>query len=132
EKSTEAACKYLKDAKARFGSWTAAAASYNMGMNGYAKAIDRQKSNNYYDVLLNSETSRYVFRMLAIKAIMESPKTYGFHFRTKDLYAPLKVKSVTIETSVADFADFAAGYNISYKTLKYHNPWLRESFLSND
>lgn len=131
EKSTQAACKYLIDAKIKFGNWTSAAASYNMGMNGYAKAIDRQKTTNYYDVLLNSETSRYVFRMLAIKAIMESPKTYGFHYRTKDLYAPLEVKTVNVDTAVTDFADFAAGYNISYKTLKYHNPWLRESFLSN-
>jgi len=131
EKSTEAACKYLKDAKAKFGSWTAAAASYNMGMAGLSKAYERQGANNYYDVLLNSETSRYVFRIMAIKVIMENPKDYGFQYRQKDLYEPFKTRILVVDTSVTDFASFANSQKITYKTLKNHNPWLRQSYLNN-
>ena len=131
EKATEAACKYLLEAKNKFGSWTLAAASYNMGMNGLQKQLDRQKAENYYDLLLNAETARYVFRILAVKAIMENPETYGFHFREKDLYQPIPVQEVEIDSAVAHFADFAAHFNISYKTLKYHNPWLRQNYLKN-
>lgn len=131
QKATEAACKYLLEAKEKFGSWTLTAASYNMGMNGLSKQLDRQKATNYYDLLLNAETARYVFRILAVKAIMESPETYGFHFREKDLYQPIPVRAVEIDSAVAHFADFAAHFNISYKTLKYHNPWLRQNYLKN-
>ena len=130
QKSTEAACKYLLDAKAKFGNWTLAAASYNMGMNGLENQMERQKVTDYYDILLNSETSRYVFRLMALKAIMENPTTYGFHFREKDLYEPLKEKVVVLDSSVEHFADFAQAYGITYKTLKYHNPWLRQNYLT--
>ncbi len=131
EKSTEAACKYLNDAYNKFGTWTMAAASYNMGMGGLNKALERQDADNYYDLLLNSETQRYVFRLLAIKAIMENPKAYGFHFRDKDLYAPDQVKLVSIDTTISEFTVFAKNYGMSYKTLKYYNPWLRQSYLNN-
>ena len=131
EKATEAACQYLLQAKERFGTWTLAAASYNMGMGGLNKQLTRQKEDDYYDLLLNSETSRYVMRMIALKQIMESPKEYGFNFREKDLYPLDSVKIITIDTAVLDFADFAQERNLSYKTLKYHNPWLRQSYLKN-
>lgn len=131
EKATEVACNYILDAKSKFGSWTLAAASYNMGMRGLQNQLSRQSAANYYDLHLNHETSRYVFRMLALKAIMEDPKMYGFHFRPKDLYPPLKTKTITIDSAVADFAAFANIFDLSYKTLKYHNPWLRQSYLTN-
>lgn len=131
EKATEAACKYLLAAKEKFGTWTLAAASYNMGMGGLNKQLTRQKEDDYYDLLLNSETSRYVMRILALKEIMESPKEYGFNFREKDLYKLDSVKIVTVDTAILDFADFAQERNLSYKTLKYHNPWLRQSYLKN-
>jgi hypothetical protein len=131
EKATQAACNYLNAAKAKFGSWTLAAASYNMGMNGLARQLERQGAANYYDLLLNAETSRYVLRIMAVKAIMEDPRMYGFHFRDKDLYAPLDYKIVEIDSAVSDFATFAKGYGLSYKTLKYYNPWLRQSYLKN-
>ncbi len=131
EKATEAACKYLLAAKEKFGTWTLAAASYNMGMGGLNKQLTRQKEDDYYDLLLNSETSRYVMRILALKEIMESPKEYGFNFREKDLYILDSVKVVTIDTAILDFADFAQARDLSYKTLKYHNPWLRQSYLKN-
>jgi membrane-bound lytic murein transglycosylase D len=131
EKATEAACKYLLDAKEKFGSWTLAAASYNMGMNGLEKQLERQKATNYYNILLNAETARYVFRILAVKAILENPGEYGFHFREKDLYQPIPTQTVFIDTAVGHFADWAANYDMSYKTLKYHNPWLRQNYLHN-
>ena len=117
-------------AKNKFGSWTLAAASYNMGMTGLAKQLERQKVENYYDILLNSETSRYVFRLMALKAIMEDPKAYGFHFREKDLYLPLQEQIFIADTTIADFADFAREFGITYKTLKFHNPWLRQNYLT--
>ena len=131
EKSTEAACKYLLDAKAKFGNWTLAAASYNMGMNGLENQLERQEATSYYDILLNSETARYVFRIMAVKVIMEDPAMYGFHYREKDLYQPLEIKTVVVDSAVRNFAAFARNYDMSYKTLKYHNPWLRQSYITN-
>lgn len=131
EKSTEAACEYFKDAHDLFGSWTMAAASYNMGRRGLIRQVNRQKENNYYDLLLNSETARYVYRILAIKLILENPNKYGFHVRNEDLYHPVPVYEVKVDTAVTDFADFAKKYDINYKILKYFNPWLRDSFLTN-
>jgi membrane-bound lytic murein transglycosylase D len=129
EKSTEAACKYLKDAYKRYNSWTLAAASYNMGMHGLDKQLKRQKSNNYYDLLLNLETSRYVFRIAAIKQILNNSSKYGFYFRPKDLYEPYRIKVITVTESINDLAVFAAQHKISYKTLKVLNPWLRDNHL---
>lgn len=131
EKSTEAACKYLKEAYEKFGSWELAAASYNMGMGGISKQVNRQRQTNYYDLILNQETSRYVFRIIAAKLILENPTRYGFHFREKDLYRPEKTYEVKITGPVADFADFAAEHKTTYKIVKLFNPWLREASLSN-
>ena len=131
EKSTEAACKYLNDAYEKYGSWTLAAASYNMGMNGLDRQIERQKVSNYYDMLLNEETARYVYRILAVKEVLSKPAQYGFHFRPKDLYPTYQTKSVSVDSSVVDFAAFAQENEINYKILKILNPWLRESYLTN-
>lgn len=131
EKSTRAACKYLKAAKQKFGSWTLAAASYNMGMNGLQRQLERQKVASYNDLLLNSETARYVFRIIAVKDIMENPKQYGFRFRKDDLYPAIATKTVSIDSAITDMADFAAKFGVNYKTLKFHNPWLRQAYLKN-
>ncbi len=131
EKSTEAACKYLKDAYRKFGSWTMAAAAYNAGMNGIDKWSGLQKAKNYYNLVLGIETSRYIARVAAIKIIMENPQKYGFHLTEQDLYKPLKYKEVVLDSSVTDFADYAASLGINYKTLKYFNPWLRDTSLKN-
>ncbi len=132
EKATEVAAEYLKKSKERFGSWTLAAAAYNAGNYGVSKQIDRQKaSNNYYDILLNDETSRYVFRILAFKEILSNPEKYGFNFREKDLYQPIPTYTVKVTTPVDDFADFAKQHGINYKILKIHNPWLRDTYLKN-
>lgn len=129
EKSTEAACKFLRDAYSKFGSWTMAAAAYNAGMNGISKWSTIQKTNNYYNLTLGIETSRYIARVAAIKIIMENPQKYGYYLNENDLYKPLKFTEVILDSSVTDFADFAASLGINYKTLKFYNPWLRDNKL---
>jgi hypothetical protein len=132
ELSTKKAAEYLKNSKERFGNWTLAAAAYNAGNAGISKQQSRQKSNgNYYDLLLNEETSRYLFRILAFKEILSDPYKYGFNFAEEDLYTVVPSYKVKVDTSVTDFADFAKHFGISYKVLKLHNPWLRESYLKN-
>ncbi len=130
-RSTRAAARYLKEAYARYGSWAMAMASYNLGIAGLDKQIGRQKATDYYDLLLPEETSRYVFRALAMKEIMADPTRYGFHIRNKDLYAPYRVRSITVEGPVGDLAAFANEQGTSYKVLKLLNPWLRETRLTN-
>ncbi len=132
EKSTEAACRYLLSAKSKFGSWTLAAASYNGGMTGVTRQIDMQKVSNYYDLLLTEETSRYVFRILALKEIMKNPQSYGFTIAPEDLYVNLPVRKVEVDSSVVDLASFAISQGINYKILKIHNPWLRDKKLLNN
>jgi hypothetical protein len=131
EKSTEAACKYFQDAYNTFGNWTLAAASYNVGIDGLKKQIDKQKASSYYDLSLNDETARYIFRILAVKEVISNPKKYGYQLRTKDLYPAIPTLKIKVDSSITDMAAFAQTNNLSYKILKYFNPWLRKSFLTN-
>ncbi len=131
EMATRVACKYLQKAKDRFGSWTLAAAAYNAGNYGVSKELDRQKVSDYYDLLLGEETGRYVFRIIALKEILNNADKYGFNFRDKDLYSYVPTYKVSVDTAVTDFSDFAKGFGINYKILKIHNPWLREKHLNN-
>lgn len=131
EKSTEAACKYLLDAKSKLGSWTLAAASYNGGIAGITRQIDGQKVTDYYDLLLTEETSRYVFRILALKEIMLHPELYGFNVKKEDLYEMLPTRQVMVDSSISNLAEFALSQGINYKILKIHNPWLRDKKLDN-
>ena len=131
EKSTRIACVYLKKAKERLGSWTLAAASYNRGMYGTDRLLDKQLAESYYDLLLNSETSRYVFRIIAVKEIMSNPQQYGFIFEETDLYQPIPVKKLGWDVPIANIAEFAQEKGINYKLLKIHNPWLIENHLNN-
>jgi len=131
EKSTEAACKFLLAAKEKFGSWTLAAASYNGGITGVNKQIDLQKVSNYYDLLLNEETSRYVFRILALKEIMKAPEKFGFAVPKQDLYELYPTRKLEIDSTVTNLADFAIRQGLNYKILKLYNPWLRDSKLEN-
>lgn len=131
EKSTLAACKYLQTAYQMFGNWTMAASSYNAGISGIDKWGGLQKTSNYWNLVLGSETSRYVSRIIAIKLIMENPSDYGYELKKEDLYQTLKYKEIELKTSVADFADYAASLGINYKTLKLYNPWLRDTVLKN-
>jgi membrane-bound lytic murein transglycosylase D len=131
EESTRFACEYFKRAYTRFGSWTMAAASYNNGFSGLSEQVDLQKETNYYDLLLNEETARYVFRIAALKMIMSEPSMYGFEVRECDLYRPIPYKEVTVSTTVPGFEQFARQYETNYKLLKFLNPWLRKPFLTN-
>jgi membrane-bound lytic murein transglycosylase D len=131
EKSTRVACEYFLKSKKQFGSWTMAAAAYNAGNTGISRQLTRQDVNDYYDLLLGEETGRYVFRILAVKEIMEDPKKYGFNFSEEDLYSPIPTYTVKVSSPVEDFAKFAKDNGINYKILKIHNPWLREAHLNN-
>jgi len=131
EKSTIAACKYLAKSKGKFGSYTMAAASYNMGVNGLQKQVDRQHNIHYYDLLLNTETSRYIPRILALKEIIQSPELYGFKISDSEKYPPVPFREVSVNTSISDLAAFAFKNNMNYKLLKFYNPWLRDNKLTN-
>ena len=131
ELSTRAACKYLKKAKEKFGSWTLAAAAYNRGITGISRNLSRQKVENYYDLLLGRETSRYIFRILAVKEIMENANNYGFIFQENDLYKPYEIKKIELDTAISNIADFSKKMGINYKTMKLFNPWLLENHLNN-
>jgi membrane-bound lytic murein transglycosylase D len=123
-KSTEAACKYLNDAHKIFKNWTLVAASYNMGMGGLRKQMERQRVNNYYDLYLNRETAAYVFRILAIKCILEEPIKYGFNINRGQLYQPLHYKIVEVDTTINDLVGFALSQGTTYKMVKVLNPWI--------
>jgi len=127
EKATRAACQYLKKAREKFGSWTLAAAAYNGGMNMLSRQIKLQKENNFYDLLLGEETARYVFRIMALKQIIEHPHHYDF--AVSERYAPEAREQVKVNRSIKDLAAFAQQHGISYKTLKRFNPWLRKNTL---
>jgi membrane-bound lytic murein transglycosylase D len=129
-KSTRAACKYLNTAYKKFGNWTMVAASYNRGMAGMQRSIDNQKVRSYYDLYLNEETARYVFRILAIKEIINHPRKYGFDVKAQYLYEKEKLRYVEVNESIKSLVDFALKEGINYKLLKRHNPWLREETLS--
>ncbi len=131
EKATEAACKYIKEAYRTLGNWTLAAGSYNVGIDGMKKQMEKQKTTSYYDLSLNEETARYIFRILAVKEIISNPKNYGYQLRKKDLYPALESRKIKIDSSITDLAGFAQKQNVSYKILKYFNPWLRKSILTN-
>ena len=130
EKATDAACRYFKQAYARFGSWTAAAASYNCGQGGYSTQSNFQKTNNYYDLLLPEETNRYIFRILAFKHLLENAESLGFTLKEEDKYQPIPFRVVEVKTSVADLTRFALDNGSNYKILKLLNPWLRAKSLT--
>jgi len=131
EKSTKAACRYLNAAYDKYNDWALVAASYNVGRSRIDSELERQKTDNYFDLLLNQETSRYLFRIMAVKHIFSEPESYGFHIRKKDLYPPYAYSSVAVDSSIENLADFSKAHQISYKTLKRFNPWLRQVYLKN-
>ncbi len=129
-KSTRAACRYLKGSYNEFGNWTLAAASYNMGIRGLKNRLEEQRVNSYFDLLLNEETSRYVFRVLAAKELITNPEKYGFEIPEEYLYKQEKLKEIEITHSIADLVQFAQDHGVNYKILKKHNPWLRRKSLT--
>ncbi len=131
EKSTRAACGYIKQLYKRFGTWTDAAGAYNVGPTIYARSMAEQKESNYYDMNINDETSRYVFRIVAIKEILSNPEIYGFIVGEEDqYYRHPEFKEITVTESIESLADFAHEHSMTYRMLKYHNPWLLKGKLT--
>ncbi len=131
-KETHAACEYLNDAYEKYGNWTLAAASYNAGMKKISAQLEKQKTNDYYNLSLNTETSRYIFRIMAIKLIFEDPEKYGFYLNQSDLYHPIKYRTIKIDTTINKLIDFAIDNGTSYRILKASNPWLRSDRLPDE
>lgn len=131
EKSTYAFCTFLRESYNKYGSWTLAAASYNGGMARVQKQMERQKMGNYYDLLFADETQRYVFRITALKLILENPEQYNFVVNENEKYQAIKIREIEIKGSINNFADFAIENGINYKLLKDFNPWLRDDKLTN-
>lgn len=129
-KSTEAACKYFRTAYTKFGSWTAAAASYNMGMGGFNSQRTFQQKNDYYSLMLPEETMRYVFRILAFKQLVGYAEQFGYMVGKNDTYKPSKTRMVRVSHSIPDLAQYALNEGTDYRTLKLLNPWLRERKLT--
>ncbi|HPD65199.1 MAG TPA: transglycosylase SLT domain-containing protein [Bacteroidia bacterium] len=130
-KATEAACAYFKEAYGYFNNWTLTAASYNMGIGGIVNQLNKQKTASFYDLYLNIETSRYIFRILAAKLIFENPEDYGFYVLKSHLYKPYNTYQVIIDSPLTSLVDFALSQGITYRTLKLLNPWLRSTELPN-
>jgi hypothetical protein len=131
EKSTIAACKYLKSAYTKFKNWTTVAASYNCGMGRISDEQEKQQVDNSFDLLLNNETSRYVFRLLAMKRFLENPKIFGYELQCNDFYPTIKTNDIIVKDSVSNWTIWAAQNGISYAQLKDFNIWLRDRKLTN-
>ncbi len=131
EKSTRAACRYLKEAYEKYGNWMTVAASYNAGMGRISTEIEKQMAHRAFDLWLNEETSRYMFRILAMKELFSSPQKYGYFVKSHQLYQPIGYTEVQVDTTITDLARFAQERNISYAQLKEANLWLRNRFLPN-
>jgi hypothetical protein len=131
EKATEAACAYFRAAYAKFGSWSLVAAAYNRGSEGLERAIQNQQVRNYFDLYLNDETARYVYRIVALKEIHAHPVRYGFYLRKQDLYPPFNTTELTVDSSVNNLPSFAKSYSTNYRILRELNPWIRNYSLPN-
>lgn len=131
EKATRAAAKYLKWLHRKFGSWSNACAAYNMGPTNFSRLLKAQGENSFYDMNVNAETSRYMFRLIAIKEIMTNPESFGFYLDHHEKYPPLdNYYEVEVKSSVPNWMDFAKKHGISYRTLKIYNPWLIDTGLT--
>jgi len=131
EKATVAACKYLLDAKQKLGSWTNAAAGYNIGMTGLSTRQNNQGEQDYYKLWLTEETSRYVFRILALKQILKNPDLYGFILQAEDTYQPFTGRTISVDTNIPNVIQFAKDNGTDYKTLRVLNPWIIDTKISN-
>lgn len=131
EKETRAACRYLKDAYAKYGNWLTVAASYNAGQARISTQLERQMATHATDLWLVEETKRYMFRLLAAKAVMSNPQQYGFLLKREQLYPILPYTEETVTTGIASLAQYARKHGVTYAQLKDFNPWLRDTSLMN-
>ncbi|MDA8886155.1 lytic transglycosylase domain-containing protein [Bacteroidia bacterium] len=128
-RSTEAACLYLKEAYTRYGNWTLAAASYNRGMSGITRDLNKQLVNDYFDLHLNTETSRYILRIIALKTIIKNPKNYGFMIEDKDYYASIPSREIYVDTTIMNISEYAQSLGSNYHIIKSMNPWIIKNEL---
>lgn len=131
EKATEAACRYLKAAYAKYHDWATVAASYNAGMNRISGQLSQQEQSSSLDLYLNSETSRYVFRIMAYKMFLHDPKRYGYTVHAHQLYQPYRYTTVEVKGSVENWTSWAREHGCSYARLRELNPWIRAAKLTN-
>lgn len=132
EKATRAACKYLKASYEEYGDWLTVAASYNTGRANVTKRINAQKEKKAIDLVLLPETSRYIFRLMAVKEIFSDPKAYGFILHSSDLYPIIPIaRSITINGAVSSWADIAKKNGLTYLQLHEANPWIRSASMTN-
>lgn len=129
ELSTRAACKILKRAYEKYGNWESAAASYNGGMGRVSRELAAQEAESAYDLYLNEETSRYMFRLLAMKAIMDNPSAFGYNIRPDQFYYPIEYDVVEVTAPVSDWGAWARAHGTTYMQLRNHNPWIRGKSL---
>ncbi len=130
EKSTMAACSYVKQMYKRFGTWTNVAGAYNVGPTSFARSLAEQKETSYYDLNINEETSRYLFRIIAIKEIVKNPSDFGYYLEDEHKYQPQNLKDIKITSSIPSLTDFAHENGLTYRMLKFYNPWLISSKLT--
>jgi hypothetical protein len=133
ERATEAACRILLASYKRFGSWTLAAAAYNLGDAGLAKRLELQAPlTSYYDIWLPDETRRYLFRVLSFKLLCNNPAACGFGAAEGRYYQP-HADYHTVEVSGADikWPAVAAANGTTYKMLRELNPWIRDYAYAN-
>ena len=131
EKATVAACKFLKQAKARYGNWPSAMAAYNGGQTRIARALDKQDAETSLDLYLAEETMRYPYRVAAMKTILENPRAYGFALKDNQLYQPREYRTVKVSGPVPSWTEWAVGQGITYAELRDANPWIRDFKLTN-
>ena len=130
EAATHAAAKYLKWMYEKFKSWTVVAAAYNRGRAGMIRAMRHQQVDNYWDMYLNAETTRYVPRILALKYIMQNPESYGFNIKNEQKYPVLPTRDVVVTETIDDLAEWSRSQGTTYKMLLLLNPWLRTKKLT--
>lgn len=131
DKSTVAACKYFKRAYAKYKCWLTVAAAYNAGMGRISKSLETQDVEHALDLYLNKETSRYIFRLLAMKLIIENPARYGYAIKVNQLYQPLDCDTFVVAEPVKDWVQWSKEHNITYSLLREYNPWIRSVSLPN-
>ncbi len=131
EKATRAACKYLKDAYAKYNDWVAVAASYNAGQARISDQLEKQFTDDALDLYLVEETARYVYRIIAAKIMFADPSQFGFILKASDLYVPIPYREITLTSGIDNLARWAKSQGTTYALLKNLNPWLRQDFLQN-
>lgn len=131
EKATKAACKYFKQAYAKYGDWISVSAAYNAGQGRISSQLDKQLADHAMDLWLVEETSRYMFRLLAVKEVFGNPQRFGFLLKREHLYPQIAYTEKTVTSGIDSLSEYARRQGVTYAQLRDANPWLREPALKN-